>query len=209
MSMFWCITVASLYDTLCRSYRTMQLMRSLQWQTMSQKSTCEQYCGLCETSGSHRIPFLGLAWPLRYLHMTHSYPLPRSVLLWWWRPTKTRFPSPFPYHRKQSSVATHSWVLASPSRSTNGFTHPWLAASIPYVAIVASSKWTQTRRQPTLASEVHMLPYFDSMLLIRYLRMRIADYLSWKWDSIVSTPLFLLRIPYFPNWNEPIQAKES
>jgi hypothetical protein len=56
----------------------------------------------CESSEGQRIPFLGLAWPLHYLHVTHYYPLPYSILSWWRRPAKTRFPSPFPYHTASS-----------------------------------------------------------------------------------------------------------
>jgi hypothetical protein len=80
-------------------------------------------------------------------------------------------------------AATHSWVLASPSRTTNRFPPPWPATSVTHTTVVAPLKWTQTHHWPTLASEVHMLPYFDSMLLIWYLWMWIVDYLSWKWDS--------------------------
>ena len=147
-------------------------MCSLQWQTVSQKSTYEQSCGLRESSDGHRIPFLGLSPMLspRDPFLSPSTLRPPMVAA----PSQNTVSLPFPLpHHKQSSVATHSWVLASPSRTINGFAPPWTAASVTHIATVAPSKWTQTHRRPTLASKVHMLSYFDSMLLIRYLQMWI------------------------------------
>jgi hypothetical protein len=168
-------------------------MRNLQWQTVPQKSTCKQCCGLRESSDGHRIHFLGLALALspRDPLLAPSTLHPPMVAL----PSQNMV-SPFPLplqvvgggHSQLECVGItiedHKRFRTS---TAHLICHPCSRSSA--VEIDANMPLTHPSEQGAHAF-VFRFYASDSIFMN-------ADYLSWKWDSIVSSPLFLLWIRVF------------